>query len=107
MVTYIPPRWATSSRRWPTRAAASCSTDSTSATGELLSGFDFPEPLYDVKLVTEKGPGIDRLRVTNTDRSGREFFTQTVDFDALFRRRTRSRRARQNRRASSPSLQPS
>jgi hypothetical protein len=49
--------------------------------GEHLSGARWPEPIYSVSLVTEKGPGLDRLRVVDTDPSGRQFSTQTVDFD--------------------------
>src|SRR5262249_16413258 len=49
--------------------------------GEHLSGSGFPAPLYSISLVTERGAGIDRLRTINSDRQGRQFFTQTVDFD--------------------------
>ena len=50
--------------------------------GEHLSGSNWPEPIYSVSLVSEKGPGIDRLRITNTDPRGRLFFTHTVDFES-------------------------
>jgi hypothetical protein len=49
--------------------------------GEHLSGSNWPAPLYFVSLVTEKGPGVDRLRTSSTDPRGRSFFSQTVDFD--------------------------
>jgi hypothetical protein len=49
--------------------------------GEYLSGSSFPEALYSISLVTETGNGVDRLRSFNTDRRGRQFFVQTVDFD--------------------------
>jgi hypothetical protein len=49
--------------------------------GEHLSGSAFPEPLYSISLVTERGAGVDRLRLVNTDRRGRPFFTQTVELE--------------------------
>jgi hypothetical protein len=49
--------------------------------GEHPTNLERLTPLYSVSLVTEKGPGIDRLRVTNTDERGRQFFIQTIDFD--------------------------
>src|SRR5262245_30664390 len=49
--------------------------------GEHLTDYDSLVPLFSVSRVTEKGPGIDRMRVTNTDGRGRQFFIQTIDFD--------------------------
>ena len=49
--------------------------------GDLLSGSSWPAALYSIKLVTEKGPGLDRLSSVSIDPHGRSFFSQTVDFD--------------------------
>src|SRR5262249_36217253 len=49
--------------------------------GEPFSGSNWPEPLYSITVTTEKGPSTDRLRFVSVDRHGRQFLTQTIDFD--------------------------
>jgi hypothetical protein len=49
--------------------------------GEHLTDHDRSPPLYSVSLVAEQGPGVDRLRIINTDAHGRQFILQMIDFD--------------------------
>jgi hypothetical protein len=49
--------------------------------GDLLAASSWPAPLYAVRMVREKGTGVDRLRTVYTDRGGRDFYTQTVDLE--------------------------
>jgi hypothetical protein len=49
--------------------------------GDLLAASSWPAPLYAVRMLRERGKGVDRLRTVYTDRGGRAFFTQTVDFE--------------------------
>jgi hypothetical protein len=49
--------------------------------GEHLALVDSTTPLYTLSVTIERGPVVDRMAVVDFDRSGRTFFTQTVDFD--------------------------
>jgi hypothetical protein len=49
--------------------------------GEHLALVDSSTPLYTLSVTIEKSPGVDRMQVVDFDRSGANFFTQTIDFD--------------------------
>ncbi len=67
----------------PPRPSAS---QTTVTTGRAYAGDWRPNlrqttPLYEIKLVAERGPGLDRLRATNTDEQGRVFYEQLVVYE--------------------------
>ncbi len=50
--------------------------------GEHFSDFEDAKPIYSLSIVTEKGKGVDRLRLVDKDNNGEPFSVQTVEFEA-------------------------